>query len=131
MRKISDNLENQIIEMTKNNDTAHKIAKILGICHRSVLQVRKRRNVDAPEVQKSRPRLVTNRDARAMEHLMMTKQLSTPKEAAAALNIPVSEWTARRALQRIGLISAVNQEKPALPAQNVSARHKFSKEHKS
>lgn len=42
---------------------------------------------------------------------MTTKQVSTPKEAAAAINNPASEWTARRALQRIGLTSAVKQKK--------------------
>lgn len=131
MRKISDITENQIIEMTENKDSARKIARTLGICHRTVLQVRKRRNIDAPEVKKSRPNLLTNRDARAMERLMTNKQVKTPKQAAAAINKPVSEWTARRALRRIGLVSAVKQKKPALSDKNVKARLKFSKDHKN
>ena len=91
MKKIQEKTENEIIEMTKNNFSAREISKKFGICHRTVLQVRKRRNVSAPEPKKSRPRLLTDRDARAMERLMITMPKTTAKEAAIAIKKPVSE----------------------------------------
>lgn len=117
--------------MTHKSVSARQIAKTLGICHRTVLQVRKRRNISAPAPPKSRPRLLSNRDARAMEHLMISKPKTTPKEAAIAINKSVSEWTARRALRRIGLTASVKQKKPALSDKNVAARIKFCKDHKN
>lgn len=41
MRKIADNVENQIIEMTKNRDSARKITKILGIVIERCLKLEK------------------------------------------------------------------------------------------
>ena len=43
--KISDFLENQFVEMTNNNYLARQVAKKLEVCHRIVLQVRKRKNL--------------------------------------------------------------------------------------
>lgn len=111
---MSDCLENQVVDMTYNNYSAREIAKKLGICHRTVLQVKKRKNISPQAVKKSRPCLLSERDARTMERLLSSRQVKTPKQAAAAINKPVSEWTARRALRKIGLISAVKQKKPAL-----------------
>ena len=45
-----------------------------------------------------------------MERLLTSKQVKTPKRAVAAIDKSVSEWTARRAFRRIGLISAVKQK---------------------
>ena len=53
--------------MTKNDAAAREIAKALGIYHRTVLQVRKIRNISAYAPTRSRPRLLTTRDARVME----------------------------------------------------------------
>ena len=41
-------------------------------------------------------------------------QVKTLKQAAAAIDKPVSKWTAAAALRRIGLILAVKQKKPVL-----------------
>ena len=46
-----------------------------------------------------------------MERLMIAKPKTTLKEAAIAIGKAVSEWTARRALHRIGLTAAVKQKK--------------------
>lgn len=61
-----------------------------------------------------------------MEHMTIRKK-TTPKQSALTMNTPVSEWTARRALHRIGLIAAIKQKKPALYGKNVVAGLKFCK----
>ena len=42
---------------------------------------------------------------------MIAKPKTTPKEAAIVFGKPVRDWTARRALHRIGLTAAVKQNK--------------------
>ena len=75
--------------------------------------------------------MLSVRDAGAMERLLTSKQVKTPKQATAVVDKPGSEWTVRRDLLRIGLISAVKYKKPALSEKNVKARLKFCKEHKN
>ena len=53
--------------MTNNDASARGIAKELGICHRTVLQVRKKRNISASK--------------------------TTLKKAPIAIGKPVREWT--------------------------------------
>ena len=79
-----------------------------------MLQVRKRKNFSTPDGKKDRSCLLSEGDARAMERLLSSNQAKTPKQAASAIDKPVSAWTDRRALRRIGLISTVKQKKPAL-----------------
>ena len=95
MRKIANNVENQIIEMTNNDASAQEIAKA-GICHRTALQVSKKRNINAYATTRSSSRLLT-----AMQRLMIAKPKPTPTEVAIAIGKPVSEWIARRAHHRI------------------------------
>ena len=59
------------------------------------------------------------------------ERLLTSRQAAAAIDKLVSEWTARRANRRFGLISAVKQKKQGLSETNVKARLKFCKESKN
>lgn len=66
-----------------------------------------------------------------IERLKRNKDTKTPKLAAKAINKNASEWTVRRALRRIGLVSAVKQKKPALSNKNVKARLQFCKEYGS
>ena len=84
-----------------------------------------------PDGKKCRSCLLSERDARAMDRLLTSKHVKAPKQAAAAIDKPINEWTVRRALRRIGLISAVRKKKPALSEKNVKARLKFCKEHKN
>ena len=65
------------------------------------------------------------RDARAMESLLIFKQVNTPKQAVIVIDKPVTEWTTRRALRSIGLISVVKQKKPTLSETNVKAHLNF------
>ena len=45
------------------------------------------------------------------QRLLTSKQVKTPKHAAATIDKPMSEWTLRRALLRIDLTSAIKQKK--------------------
>ena len=65
-----------------------------------------------------------------MEHSLRKNETKAPKETALALNKKVSEWTARRAVKRIDLVSAVKQKKPALSTKLVKVRMEFCKRHK-
>lgn len=46
-----------------------------------------------------------------LERVMKRNDSITPKLAAAQIHMDVSQWTARRALRRIGLVSATKQKK--------------------
>lgn len=131
MKKISLQVENEILRLSESGYSSRNIAVKLKICHRTVNLVRKRRNFNEPMSRGGRPRLLSDGDARLVERLMMTKNAKTPKIAAEALNKAVSDRTVRRALRRIGLVSAVKQKKPALSDKNVKARLKFCKDHKN
>lgn len=130
MRRINKQVEDEIVSMTENSRTSREIAQHLQICHQTVLNVLKRRNIKAPKVTKRRPNLLSDRDARAMERLLTQQVAKTPKEAAQMIQKPVSEWTARRALKKIGLEAAIKPKKPALSDKNVKARLKFCKKYK-
>jgi len=54
-----------------------------------------------------------------------------PKDASVAIGKPVSQWTACRALGRIGYASEVKKKKPALSDKNIKARLKFERAHKN
>ena len=58
---------------------------------------------------------------------MSNRETKRPKLAAKAINKNISKWAVRRALRRIGVGSAVKQEKPALSNKNVKARLQFFK----
>lgn len=131
MRKISKNLENEIVRLSENGDSCRNIAKKLNVCHRTVSLVRKRRNLIVATSKGGRPRLLSDGDARLVERNLATKSFRTPKEAAKILNKSVSDRTVRRSLQRIGLVSAVKKKKPALSEKNVKARIEFCKSHKN
>lgn len=131
MRKIPVELENSVVTLTNNGLSSREIAKKLKICHSTVLCVQKKRDVKPHSIVRGRKRLLTDGDARVMERLMRRKDSLTPKLAAEQINMDVSQWTARRALRRIGLISAIKQKKPALSDKNVKARLKFCKDCKN
>lgn len=129
MKKLSVELENSVVVLTEKGHSTRKIAEKLNIGQSTVVKVQKRKNiVRAPNVG-GRPRQLSDADARLMEREMRKDSSITPKQAADALNKNVSEWTARRALHRIGLLSAVKKKKPALSAKNVKARLAFCKKH--
>ena len=74
------------------------------------------------------PILLTARDARPMERLMIVKPKTARKKAAIAIGKQASFWLARRALHRIGLRATAKRKTPALPEKNVAACIQFCKE---
>jgi len=93
--------------------------------------VQKRRNA-VPKVQRSGPgRILTDADARLMMQKIKNEKNCKPKDASAAMGKPVSQWTACRALRRIGYASEVKKKKPALSDKNIKARLKFERAHKN
>jgi len=131
MVKISSETENEIIVLLKKKESLRKIAKTLEVGHSTVLRVRKRHNLEPNVNAKGRNSLLTDRDARRMERLIITGECKTPKPASLKIGKHVSEWTTRRALRRIGLVSAVKQKKPALSPKNIKARLEFCKQYKN
>lgn len=129
MKKISLELENKIVNLIENGQSCRKIAKSLNVAPSTVVIVRKRRNLMSSSATNGRPRLLTDADARHIERLMRKNDTKTPKLAAKAINKNVSEWTIRRALRKIGLVSAVKQKKPALSSKNVKSRLQFCKDY--
>lgn len=129
MRKIDKETENSIIILTESGHSSREIADKLKVSQRSVIVVRKRRNVAFMPNTGGRPRLLKDSDARLMIREMKKNGSKTPKQAANAINKDVSEWTARRALQRIGLVAAVKKKKPALSDKNIRARLEFCRNH--
>ena len=116
MRKISEEMENNVVSLTDNGCTTRKISKRLGISQSAVIAVQKRRNVTPKPQVAGRKKLLKDSDARLMMSEMRKNKLLTPKGASLVINKKVSEWTARRALRDIGYISSVKKNKPALSA---------------
>lgn len=131
MRKVSSEVEQTVVILTKNGVSTREIAKQLKLAVSTVVAVRNRRKVIPVSNVGGRPRLLTNADARQMVRRLAIDDIKTPKEAAIAINKEVSEWTARRAFRRIGFVSAVKQKKPALSNKNIKARLKFCQTHKN
>ena len=68
MKKISAEIENEIVFLTEKGLSTREVAKKVGVYNQTVLHVRKRRNCQPPVVQIARKGHLTNKDARAMEH---------------------------------------------------------------
>lgn len=83
----------------------------------------KRNNLDSTQGQPGRRRLLTKRDVRAMERILIenkvNKSIKTPLAAVKAINKTVREWTARRALGDIGLMAPVNPKNQLCQKKNV------------
>lgn len=69
------------------------------------------------------PKLLSDQDARSMERKMRKNSSVTPKkQSEEVINKTVSEWTAFRALHRVGLVSAIRKKKPVLSNKTIKAR---------
>lgn len=104
MRKISAEIENSVVCLTDKSCSSRTISKRLGISQSAVIAAQKRRNVTPKPLVKGRKKLLTDSDARLMMSKMRQKKLLTPKGASMAINKNVSQWTARRALHKIGYV---------------------------
>lgn len=131
MKKLSRQIEDSVISMTNAGSATRIIAKQLNISQSVVIRVQKRRGVVTKAQVRGRRKLLTDSDARVMMSQLKKDKCLTPKDAAIAINKPVSRWTAARALHNIGYISAVKKPKPALSERNVKARLKFAREHQN
>ncbi|XP_075159510.1 uncharacterized protein LOC142232741 [Haematobia irritans] len=131
MRKIALDVENNIVTLTNSGKSSRVIAKELNVSQRIVIAVQKRRNVAPVPNSGGRPRLLKDSDARLMLRQIRNKSCKTPKQAVLAIRKNVSAPTARRALHRLGYVSAVKKKKPALSDKNIKSRLKFCKSHKN
>ena len=131
MKKISLDLENEVVQLLHQGYSCRQIAKRKNLCSATVSNIKKRRNVSVPNLKGGRPRKLSDRDARKMYRLMHNKRTGTPILASKAINKCVSESTARRALQRIGLQARIKLKKPALSDKNIERRLKFCRKHKN
>lgn len=130
MRKLLRDVEDKVIVLIKNGYSARKIAEKLNISRQTVINVKKRQNIVQVVNAGGRPRKLTDGDARAVERLLRKNECRTPREAAAKLELQASTWTVRRSLNKIGMVAAVKQKKPALSERNVKARLHFCRERK-
>ncbi|EAL59155.1 transposase [Wolbachia endosymbiont of Drosophila ananassae] len=131
MRKLSGEIQNNIVSLTESGNSTRQIAERLGISQSAVVSIQKRRKLTPKPQVSGRKKLLKDSDARLMMSEMRKNKNLTPKGACLAINKNVSEWTARRALQDIGYMSIVKKNKPALSDKNVKARLKFAKDHKN
>lgn len=121
----------RVIFLLKSGESSREISKILNISKTSVLNIKQRNKIEVPAIKKGRKRLLSDLDARRMERELRSCGSKTPKEAAQNIDKPVSEWTARRALKKIGLTAKEKPKKPLLSAKNLKARLTFAKSHKN
>uniref|UniRef100_A0A0K8UXM1 Transposase Tc1-like domain-containing protein n=1 Tax=Bactrocera latifrons TaxID=174628 RepID=A0A0K8UXM1_BACLA len=89
----------------------------------------KRRNCQSNVKVRGRKRLLTDADACLTMARMKKDKCLTPGNAALEIGKSVSRWTARTSLHKIGYISAVKKQKPALSVKNAKARLKFARDH--
>ena len=90
IRKIAENVENQIGEMTSNDSSAREIAKTMGYMPPNRGSNSQKRNISAFAPIRSRPRSLTARNARGMERLMIAKPKTTPKGVAISTGKPIN-----------------------------------------
>ncbi|XP_075159678.1 uncharacterized protein LOC142232855 [Haematobia irritans] len=131
MTKIALDVENNIVTLTNSGKSSRVIAKELNVSQRTVISVQKRRNVAPVPNSGGRPRLLKDSDARLMLRQIRNKSCKTPKQPALAIRKNVSAPTARRALHRLGYVSAVKKKKSALSDKNIKSRLTFCKSHKN
>lgn len=129
--KTSVAVEQTVITLSNQGLSTRKIAERVQISHRTVQLIRKRNQCTPAINTGGRPRLISDGNARLIERRIKNNKKLTPKAAAKDLNLNASEWTVRRSLNRIGLVSSVKKKKPALSDKNIKARLKFCKDHKN
>ncbi|XP_075161213.1 uncharacterized protein LOC142234030 [Haematobia irritans] len=131
MRKIAIDVENNIVTLTNSGKSSRGIVKELNVSQRTVIAVQERRNVAPVPNSGGRPRLLNDSDVRLMLHQIQNKSCETPKQVALAIRKNLSASTARRALHKLGYVSAVKKKQPALSDKNIKSRLKFCKSHKN
>ena len=131
MKKISLDLENEVVQLLHQGYSCRQITKRKNLCSATVSRIKRRRNVSVPFLKGGRPRKLSDRDARKMYRLMHNKLTGTPILASKAINKCVSESTARGALQRIGLQARIKLKKPALFDKNIECLLKSCRKRKN
>ena len=114
-------MENQVLHLSDEGKSCRKIAAICNFYFSTVSRILKRNNKDISGRKGGRLRALSVRDCRNMARLLTSGKVNTPKQAARAVNKGVSEWTAIRSLQRIGLKAKEKKRKPALSLKNIGA----------
>ncbi|XP_075162757.1 uncharacterized protein LOC142235388 [Haematobia irritans] len=129
MKKLSRDVEYNIVSLTNKGSSSRKMVKELNISQSVIIRVQKGRHTTPNEQNRGRRKLLTEADARLIMAEMRQNKSVTPKNTTVAKNKQVSEYTARRVLHNIGYVSDVKNNKPALSENNQKVRIKFAKEH--
>lgn len=130
MKPIEGKMKSKVLCLLKSGKSVREIAKLCDISHMTVFRISKNCEIDISFHTRGRRRKLTDPESRCMAKLVTSGTARTPKEAAASIGKNVSEWTARRCLERIGLEASVRKKRPALSARNIKARRSFGERHK-
>lgn len=130
MKPLADDIVRKVLFMLNEGKSVREIGTCCNIHHSSVVRIRKNCRQNLIASKGGRPRKLSDRDSRNMARLLTAGTAKTPKEAAITLGKNISEWTARRSLNRIGLQAAEKKKKPALSAKNILARKQFLERHR-
>ena len=86
-----DEVENSTVPLAEKGYSSRKFGGKVGVCHRTVLLIIKKRNINQPKNRGGRPRDLSDSDARLMERSLRKNESKTPKAAVLALNKKVSD----------------------------------------
>lgn len=131
---LSEGLRGQIIGMHKVGLTNVKISKTLGVpastVSSTVLRFKKRGTLDV-KTSCGRPRLLKERDVRAIVSHIKKDRRTTLSDIVHSSPVKVSRDTIRRTLRREGIFSRVAVVKPFLSDKHKAARLRFAKKYKN
>jgi transposase len=133
MKKISDDIRNNIVSMLNSGLSSRKIAARLNIHRSTIDNVRKQLMQDAPKSAGGRPSTLSAHDKRKIVRLVTSGQAETAvqlqRELRDTTGLEVTAKTVRNALREEGLKAIVKKKKPLLKPRHIRQRYEFALKH--
>jgi transposase len=130
MRRLSDDLQNNILSLALLGKSTRSIAKQLTISHMTVSRVCAGKVSDTLRPSAGRPALLSIQDRRTLVRSATTDKAPTASKLKSTLGHKVCKQTLRNALRAEGLSAYVKAKKPFLSAKHRRARLEFARQYK-
>lgn len=133
MKRISKEIENNIISLLNKEHSSRQIAAQLGVSHATVMRVHAKSRSITQKQKGGRPNKLTITDKRNIVRNITSGKANTAvdlvKNVRESTGIEVGPDTIRRALKEAGLRSATKVKKPYLQPRHIRQRLEFAQRH--
>lgn len=134
MKKITDDIRNNILSHLDNGKSDRQISSITPVSRCTIRRIRNKYRPNHNTIKPGRQTKLSDHNKRYLVNLVTSGECDTATEAnkdiKSNLNVCVSESTVRRALFDAGLKPGKKEKRPLLSKKNIKARFEFAKRHR-